>query len=305
MAQLDPVNGPSGLADALVSTAHSPDVSVDKHDPMWRGFGDYLTGLGLNERTIIYYVRHARHASEFMALFGADLSTCKATLVAEWAKTLPNSHATRGQAVAALRHYWDWTERVNPPAKAIRVPPQPEMVCRTLEDDETRALVKTALGWWPQGTVVLIGLYLALRRFEIAKAEWSRFDGPMEWYTVFGKRSKTATLPVHPILRAELVSHRGDGWLFPGRFEGSVNPVTVGEWIDQVANEAGIENLVPHRLRHTSLTWAVDAGIQLRNVQTFARHSDPAMTAKYTRTTSNRLREVVEALDYLGDGSGH
>lgn len=301
MAQLSPVNGSSGLANALVSTAYSPRDAADKHDPMWRGFADYLTGLGLNERTIVYYVRHARHAADYMALFGTTLATCKATLLAEWAKTLPNSHATRGQAVAALRHYWEWTERINPPARAIRVPPAPEMVCRTLEDDETRALVKTALGWWPQGGVVLIGLYLALRRFEIAKAEWRRFDQPMQWYTVTGKRSKTATLPVHDVLRSELAPHRGNGWLFPGRFSGSVNPVTVGEWIDQVANEAGIVGLVPHRLRHTSLTWAVDSGIQLRDVQTFARHSDPAQTAQYTRTTSNRLREVVEALDYLGD----
>jgi len=204
------------------------------------------------------------------------------------------------EVAAALRHYWEWTGRINPPARAIRVPPRPEMVCRTLEDDETRTLVKTALGWWPQGATVLMGLYLALRRFEIAKAEWHRFDPTLDWYRVTGKRSKTATLPVHPVLRSELEGHRQEGFLFPGRFRGSVNPVTVGEWIDQVATAAGVDNLVPHRLRHTSLTWAVDAGKQLRDVQVFARHSDPGMTAKYTRTTNRKLRDVVDALDYLG-----
>jgi integrase len=266
----------------------------------WVAFTDYLAGLSLDQRTISYYVRHARRATAWLNLRGSDLSTANATLLAEWGRTLPNSHSTRGQVAAALRHYWEWSGRINPPARAIRVPPRPEMVCRTLEDDETRALVKTALGWWPQGASVLLGLYLALRRFEIAKAEWGRFDQPMGWYRVTGKRSKTATLPVHPVLRSELEGHRRDGFLFPGRFRGPVNPATVGEWIVEVADAAGVAAMTPHRLRHTSLTWAVDAGKQLRDVQTFARHSDPGMTAKYTRTTSRKLRDVVDALDYLG-----
>lgn len=267
----------------------------------WLEFTDYLIGLGLSERTVSYYVRYVRHASEHLALFGATLATCTATVLAEWAKTLPNSHATRGQAVAALRHYWEWAERPNPPSKAIRVPPNPEMVCRTLEDHETRALVKVALGWHPEGTAVLMGLYLALRRFEIAKAEWGRFDDGLAWYRVTGKRDKTATLPVHDVLKTELEPWRGDGWLFPGRIGGHVDPATIWEWVSHVALVADVVGMTPHRLRHTALTWAVDSGIQLRDVQTFARHSDPGMTAKYTRTTGRKLQQVVEALDYLKD----
>lgn len=266
------------------------------------GFHEHLTGLGLDQRTISYYLRHALKATRFLETFGTDLDTCKASQIAEYASTLPNSHSTRGQVTAALNRYWQWIERPNPPFRALRVPPRPEMVCRTLEPDETRDLVKVALGWWPQGTVVLMGLYLALRRFEIGKAEWGRFDEGLGWYRVTGKRSKTATLPVHPVLRAELEPHLDDGWLFPGRYPGThIVPVTIGQWIDEVARAAGIRGLVPHRLRHTSLTWAVDAGTPLRDVQSFARHSDPGMTAKYTRTTTRKLQAVVDALDYLGD----
>lgn len=266
---------------------------------MWSAFADYLIGLGLNQRTVDYYVRHARHADEYLIKVGTSLDTCRATELAQWGNLLPNSHSSRGQAVAALRHYWIFTERRQPPAGAIRVPPRPEMVCRALEDYETRALVKVSVGWWPQGTAVLMGLYLALRRFEIAKAEWSRFDPPLEWYRVTGKRDKTATLPVHPVLASELVDRRGEGWIFAGRYGGSADPATIWQWIMKVAEVAEVPSMTPHRLRHTALTWAVDAGKQLRDVQTFARHSDPSMTAKYTRTTRNRLREVVDALDYL------
>lgn len=266
----------------------------------WVAFADHLTGLGLNDRTIVYYVRHARYAEHWLNEHGADLATANATLLGQYARTLPGSHSTKGQVAAALRHYWEWTGRANPPAGAIRVPPRPEMVCRALEDYETRNLVKVAIGWHPEGTAVLLGLYLALRRFEIAKAQWSRFDDKLKWYRVTGKRDKTATLPVHPVLASELSPWQGEGWLFPGRFDGPVNPATVWTWIMSVAEMADVDNMSPHRLRHTALTWAVDAGKQLRDVQTFARHSDPGQTAKYTRTTNRRLQEVVDALDYLG-----
>lgn len=268
---------------------------------VWRAFYEYLVGLGLNERTVVYYVRHARNAEVFLHVLGVSLQTCRPSQLAEWAKRLPNSHSSRGQAAAALGHYWEWVGRRNPPAKAIRIPPRPEMVCKTLNEREVRDLIKVSLGWWPQGATVLIGLYLALRRFEIAKAEWGRFDPQMEWYRVTGKRDKTATLPVHDILRSELEPHRGAGWLFPGRFNGPINSATCWTWIDMVSKEANVRYMTPHRLRHTALTWAVDSGKQLRDVQVFARHSDPAMTARYTRTTQTRLREVVDALDYLGD----
>lgn len=265
----------------------------------WEAFRDYLTGLGLDRRTIDYYIRHAQRADRWLADFGTDLQTCRATLLAEWAATLPNSHSTRGQMAAALGHYWDWVDRPNPPAKALRVPPRTEMVCRTLEDDESTLLEKAAQGWWPEGAAVMLGLYLGIRRFEIAKAEWGRFDDALEWYTVTGKRSKTATLPVGDELQAELEPHRLlDGWLFPGRMEGHINPATVGVWVDLVGAAAGLGHISPHRLRHTCLTKAVDAGVPLRDVQTFARHADPGMTARYTRTTSNKLRAVAQAIKY-------
>lgn len=264
----------------------------------WLGFTDHLVGLSLDERTVAYYVRHVRKAQAWLDEQGTSLETCRATELREWSDRLPNSHSTRGQVVAALRHYWEFIERHNPPAKAVLVPPRPEMVCRTLEDDESALMEKMAQGWWPQGAAVMLGLYLGIRRFEIAKAEWSRFDERLEWYRVTGKRSKTATLPVEAELRAEFEPHRQEGWIFPGRFSGHVNPATIGVWTDQVAEAAGIGHVVPHRLRHTALTKAVDAGVPVRDVQTFARHSDPAMTARYTRTTQNNLRAVARAIKY-------
>lgn len=256
-------------------------------------FIEFLVSQGLDHRTINNYVGALRR----MMAAGLNVDQPTASAVANYCATTPNTHSNRSQIRSTLRWYWQSIGVVGP-LKAVRVPPQPLMVCRALEDDEAMAVEKTATGWWPEGTATLIAMFLALRRAEIAGAEWSRFDQRMAWYTVLGKGSKTATLPVHPALRDELQHRRVSGWVFPGRFGGHVTPATINNWIDHVGVAAGIGHLPPHRLRHTSLATANDRLGDLRAVQTFARHTKPETTAGYTRTTARRLREVSDSLGW-------
>lgn len=265
-------------------------------------YEEYLVGLGLSGKSTRLYAKHIERAQQWIRFnTHTTLHWAGPSELADYAQTLPASHATRGQVVAALKHYWEMLGRQNPPLRAVRVPPAPEMICRAIDQHQVRNLVKTAAGWWPEGGVVLVGLYLALRRFEIAKMEWSRFDDRLEWYTVTGKYDKTATLPVHPLLAAELDGRQdGSRWVFPGRYKGRhIADATVGAWVSEVGEYAGIDNLEPHELRHTALATANDNTGNLRSVQTFARHSKPQTTSGYTRTTATRLREVSDALDYL------
>lgn len=265
----------------------------------WAAFSDHLIGLGLAARTVVYYVRCAQSADTWLRAQDSNLATATASLIGAYGSTLPDSHSAKGQVAAALAHYWDWTDRDRPPSRALRVPPQPLMVCRALEPEQASALRDMALDWWPEGAAVLLGLYLALRREEIAKAEWQRFDPPMDWYRVTGKGSKTALLPVHPILKQQLERwRRPAGFIFAGRFGGPVASATIWEWVKMVALEAGIDYLTTHQLRHTSLATANDNLGDLRAVQTFARHVHTSQTAGYTRTTAKRLQDVVASLDY-------
>lgn len=255
-------------------------------------YREYLIGEGLSTRTIRIYARLMEEAGRHL-----NLETVRPGELAEYAARIPFTHSSRGQFVAALNHYWRMVGRWDGPAKAVRVPPQAEMVCQAVEDDQARDLVKVALGWQPEGLAVLFGLYLALRREEIAKAEWKRFSPDFDWYTVTGKGDKTATLPVHPILATELTG--GTGYVFPGRFGGHVTPATIWQWTKEVGAVVGLEDLRTHQLRHTALTVANDTTGDLRAVQTFARHSKPSTTAGYTRTKAARLREVSDSLGYV------
>ena len=274
--------------------------------PEWRGtildidgeYVEYLHGIGLQQASITIYARYIALAEHWLKDRGGLMDALPSDVVAWAEECVASSNSSRRQASVALNHWWQWKQRPAPPVKAVRVPPQPEMVCRAVDEDQARALVKTAVGWWPKGTVVLFGLYLALRRFEIAKAEWGRFSDDMKWYTVTGKFDKTDTIPVHQILRDEL-SAGGSGYVFKGRFGEHVTPATIWDWSKQVAAAAGIEHFTTHQLRHTALTTANDALGDLRAVQTFARHNKISSTVGYTRTKRTRLREVSDSLNYL------
>jgi len=213
----------------------------------------------------------------------------------------PDTNSSRKQLRTALKHYWTMSGRIDPPARAVRVPPKPRGICRAIEPDDARILVKTALGWHPQGLAVLFGLYMALRAGEIASARWDRFSPEFDWYTVTGKGDVTATIPVHPVLCAELAGYQSAYvYLFPGsRRRAYVTATTVWQWTRDVAVEAGIGQIQTHQLRHTALATANDATGDLRATQAFARHARPETTAIYTRATAARLRAVVDALDYL------
>ncbi len=263
-------------------------------------YDEYLVSIGLSANTIRNYVWWLKRAETLLDEMGATLLTADAFQLAAMAGQTANSHSFRGQLRCTLKHYYQWMNRMDAPLRAIRVPPQPAMVNKALEAEDAKRLVEAARGWWPEGAAVLFGMYLALRRAEIAKAEWSRFDENLEWYTVIGKFDKTATLPVHPALAAELAPRRGTGYVFPGRtgVRDHVNPSTIWKWTKQVGREADIDNLRTHQLRHTSLTTALDNTENLRSVMEFARHSRPQTTAGYTRTTKEQLRAVSEALDY-------
>lgn len=259
-------------------------------------FGGYLIAQGLGPRTIQTYRLVLARAEAA----GVNIDRPDPAEIAGYAATIPNGHASRSHLRSTLRWYWEW-KKIDGPIKAVRVPPMPQMVCRALEDDQARDLVKVSLGWWPQGGAALLMAYLGLRRSEVAQAEWRRFNRDLTWYRVLGKGDKTADLPVNPVLAGELGPRRSEGFIFPGsRDRLFVTPATVNLWISEVGLAVGLPDLTPHVLRHTCLATANDRLGDLRAVQTFARHAKPETTAGYTRTRLRQLEAVSASLDYLG-----
>ena len=54
--------------------------------------------------------------------------------------------------------------------------------------------------------------------------------------------------------------------------------------VRRLTKAAGIDKrVIPHSLRHSFITAALDAGVPLRDVQEAASHSDPRTTMRYDR----------------------
>ncbi|MBA2557900.1 MAG: site-specific integrase [Chloroflexi bacterium] len=212
--------------------------------------------------------------------------------------SLAHARATIGHLCAALG-----VEDVSP---AIPLPREPRRNHRALHHHQAVALVQQAHQAGLKGTAVLVALYTTARRSEVASLSWHRIMFDIGQVTLVRPKTRDLhTVPLHPVLAEHLEQRRTDGekWVFPGRYGGHLAPATIWRYVLDVAEAAGVGHVTPHQLRHTSLTEAYDATGDLRAVQDLAGHTDPAVTARYTRTSERRLAAAVAALDYSSDGA--
>lgn len=283
------------------SKARGRRAAVQKAREEESAFEEHLYGLGLSQRSVGEYVHELVRARSWMAENGHDLATVPPSVVAAYAGTRAPSWSTRKVVRAALRHFWTMTKRGDEPSGAIRVPPKPRGRCRALEEDDsaTLALAARSRGDDP-GLAVALMLYAGLRRAEVATLRWECFDPTLAWMTIRGKLGVESTLPVHPRLQILLADKgRSTAYVFPGRTAGRPSSShRIYHWVRLVAEEAGVPDVAPHRLRHVAISTVNDQTGDLRAAQDFARHADPRTTAIYTRTTKRRLAAAVAAIDY-------
>ena len=252
----------------------------------------------LAPRTALRYAHLLADADRWCTERGSPLGAAAVELVEQWAETTTRSAAVRAQVRGALLHYWAVSERLDL-VPLVRVPKKAAMVCKALDEGDTRILAKAARarGDGP-GLAVAIGLYLGLRREEIATLRWDNFRG--RWVHVVGKGERERKVPLHPVVAELLGAHPRRGpYLFPGQGRRAhASPATIWHWVRLVGEEAGVGRVHPHILRHTCLAAANDGTGDLRSTQSFAGHARPETTAGYTRTTAKRLWAIVDALDF-------
>jgi integrase/recombinase XerD len=75
--------------------------------------------------------------------------------------------------------------------------------------------------------------------------------------------------------------------------------------VKALCRDIGVDRrITPHSLRHSAITLALDAGVGLRDVQDFARHTDPKTTRGYDRSRNQLNRHATYAIaQYLAGGS--
>ena len=124
-----------------------------------------------------------------------------------------------------------------------------------------------------------------------------RKDINLERARLWVKRLKGSLSVEHPITGDELravrkhLAGRKDNlpWLFVSERKAPLTRHAVNYLIAAVGEKAGLGHVHPHMLRHSCGYALADKGTDLRTMQDYLGHRDPAMTVRYTRVAARRF----------------
>jgi len=156
-----------------------------------------------------------------------------------------------------------------------------------------------------------------LRLSEGVRLEVSDLDGDrMMLHVHQGKGGKDRYVPLPEgilrLLRQYWGSHRNPRWLFPARpsrdqpmasVERPLSSSSVSKAMRAASRESGVgKHVTVHTLRHSYATHLLEAGVNLRQIQSYLGHASLKSTAIYTHLTCDGEKIAVEAINRVMDG---
>ncbi len=161
---------------------------------------------------------------------------------------------------------------------------------------------KQAPAWMPWRDAAILELFYSsgLRLAELAALDVRDVDVYNETVRVLGKGSKERVLPVgEPALKAlQDYRHRAKvatGPLFLSKLRKRLGSGSIWVLVKKYLRLAGIPvPASPHKLRHSFATHLLDAGADLRSVQSLLGHASLSTTQIYTHVTTERLKRAYD-----------
>lgn len=294
---MDSASAPAGPDDALVA-----------------GFFTHLeTERNVSPRTLSNY----RHALRRFRAWRKDLPPWEQLTADDFRRYLMRLAAdgiakpTVRLHFAALRTFFRFLSerhqlRENP-LKQVQLPKTsrklPVVLSQTQIDELLSAPLrapreKQAPAWAPQRDVAILELFYSsgLRVSELANLDVEHVDSYTESVRVLGKGRKERVVPVGaPALRAmQHYRHAAAvqaGPLFINKARTRIGVKAVWSMLKKCLRHTSIPLQVsPHKLRHSFATHLLDAGADLRSVQSLLGHENLSTTQIYTHVSVERLR---------------
>ena len=111
------------------------------------------------------------------------------------------------------------------------------------------------------------------------------------------KGGKVVTIPLAPRTTRAIdlaIGERTEGPVFLAPDGRRLDRHGAGRIVRRIARQAEITKPIgPHTLQHAFITAALDAGVQLRDVQEAASHADPGTTMRYDRARTSLDRHAT------------
>lgn len=286
-------------------------------DPLSLAFLDYLADeRNASPRTVDNYDRALRAAAEFLGAEtwrDAQADDFRAYLFALMKRE--KSRATIRLEFAALRSFYRFLcERkgiASNPLHAVSLPKAEKRLPVFLTTSQIEALLrapreakpeKQAPAWMPWRDTAILELFYSsgLRLAELAALDVRDIDPYSETVRVLGKGSKERIVPVgEPALEAiQQYRQRAkvqSGPLFLSKLRKRLGAASIWSLVKKYLRLAQIPvPASPHKLRHSFATHLLDAGADLRSVQSLLGHASLSTTQIYTHVTTERLKKAYD-----------
>ena len=284
-------------------------------------WGEYLRhGRGMSDHTIEAYLGDLRSLLSFAGLAweasAAELAEALTQRrIRSWlADTLARGGArsTIARHTASVRHFTAWATRegilAHDPAALLTSPRADQRLPAPLDEllnrarDEARGGGPSQLRNW----AILELIYACgLRVSEACGLDISSLNREALTVRVTGKGNKERVVPYGPpaadaldhwLVRGRaLLAREGCGdALFLGDRGGRIDPRIVRSMVHAAAARAGVHDVAPHGLRHSTATHLLQGGADLRAVQEMLGHASLATTQRYTHVDTARLSAIYQ-----------
>lgn len=218
--------------------------------------------------------------------------------------------------LSALRTFYDFlVQRGLVPKNVVReviLPKQEKQLPRFLTTGQITELVEAPAGaprakqapsWVAARDTAIIELFYStgMRLSELAALNVADVDVIGETARVLGKGRKERICPVGSLALQAISHYRQEagvhsGPLFLNKSRRRLSTRAIAAMVKARLIQAGLPaNFSPHKLRHSFATHLLDAGADLRSVQTLLGHASLSTTQIYTHVTTERLRRAYDA----------
>ena len=280
-------------------------------------FVDYLKiEKGVAPLTVAAYARDITQFSSFLKK--RPLTNARRQDVRDFLDHLFSNHVD-GRSVArklsALRHFYKYLlldrHIAHDPTLNLETPRQWKVLPKALARDEIAALLEPRPAGGSKLAPAIALRYRAmletfyggaLRVSEIVGVKLEDLKLDLGYVLVRGKGDKERIVPLGvPAIRAirkyldegreALCGQKNSPLLFVARGARGMSRQWVWHIVRAAASGSG-RNTSPHMLRHSCATHMVEAGADLRTVQTILGHADISTTQVYTHLALDRLKSV-------------
>ncbi len=275
---------------------------------------------GFAHKTQEAYVRAVRQYAEYYGQSPAQLDEAQLRqyfLYLKNEKQVSRSSCT--VALCALKFFYEHTLGRAWPTFALVRPPKERKLPVVLSQTEVQRILQS-LHKLPYRTCLTTIYACGLRLGEALRLEIPDVDSDrMLLHVRQGKGAQDRYVPLPSValesLRQSWQAHRHVRWLFPSRHEASANrpmsPSGVQRAFRVALAASGIQKRATvHTLRHSYATHLLEAGVNLRVIQTYLGHRSLKTTAIYTHLTrpaedraAAAINEVMAALSAPTDAA--